>query len=135
MYADDDATTADYDKEKALEALNMFRELSIDEQIIFVFIEGDAGYYFYALDAFIMEAFTANAADVAGQLLALEQGVLVYEYTNSAETLASIETAMAALKTAYEALEGEDKTSFAPLEEMYAYYISYCTELLATANA
>lgn len=135
MYADDDATTADYDKEKALEALNMFRELSIDEQIMFVFIEGDAGYYFYALDAFIMEAFTANAANVAGQLLALEQGVLVYEYTNGAETLEEIRTAMEALKTAYTALAGEDKTSFAPLEEMYAYYIEYCENLLAEANA
>ena len=115
----------------------MFRNLSIDERVIFTFIEGDYSYYYYALDAFIVEAFTENAADVAGQLLGLEQGVLIYAYSPSEATLASLAETLENLKVAYAALEGEDKASFADLEDMYAYYVELCENIIAesTANA
>ena len=137
IYSDGDADTLDYDREKVLEAINMFRNLSIDERVIFTFIEGDYSYYYYALDAFIVEAFTENAADVAGQLLGLEQGVLIYAYSPSEATLASLAETLENLKVAYAALEGEDKASFADLEDMYAYYVELCETIIAesTANA
>ena len=137
IYSDGDADTLDYDREKVLEAINMFRNLSIDERVIFTFIEGDYSYYYYALDAFIVEAFTENAADVAGQLLGLEQGVLIYAYSPSEATLASLAETLENLKVAYAALEGEDKASFADLEDMYAYYVELCENIIAesTANA
>ena len=142
LFCDDNPDTAEFDptytvfdKETVMEALNMYRNLSLDEKFLFTMMESETSYYYYALDAFLQEAFTDPAAAVATKLIGVEQLMLVYENSPSAENLDKIVTSLADLKAAYISLSGEDKTSFEPFEAMYTYYVELCEDVIAEAGA
>lgn len=134
LYSDEDPATKDFDRAKVVAAMTAFSKLSVDEQIIFIMMEGDYGYYYMGLDACITESFTEKAGAVIYKLLELEQYRMTYEYTLSAENLASMEKALGELKALYAGLSGADKLDFADMEEAYAQYVSVCEALIAQAN-
>lgn len=120
-----------FDKEKTLLLLNAFKSLDSSTKSFFVTLEGNVPIYYSALDLFISEAFTENAAAVAKKLFSLETNYYSYEVSQSEVTLNSIREILSQIKELYEALEGEDETSFAQLEEIYLYYVEKCELLFA----
>jgi len=130
LYADEDPATPNFDRAKVLAALAKFRALTNEEQMLFILMEGENGSYYTALSAFIEEAFTENAAITVLKMLELEQSILMYANLPTEESRASLEKVMNELIDLYEALEGEDKTSFADMEQAYADYIAKSQALL-----
>lgn len=107
-----------FDKANSIALLNSFRALDRDAQVLFIMMEGDYGLYYSAVVQFISEAFSENAAEVGYKMIELEQLILTADSQNSAD-IAAIESALTALEAMYDALEGEDATSFADLESVY----------------
>ena len=120
----------DFDRAKVLEALAKFRSLSNDEQMLFILMEGEYGYYYTSLSAFVDESYTENAGAVVYKLLELEQCILMYVNIPSEENLSTLNSVLAELTSLYQALAGEDKTSFADMEQAYADYIAKCQALI-----
>ena len=129
-----DPTYTVFDKTIVMEALNMFRDLTLDEKFLFTMMEGESSYYYYALDAFLQETCTDSAAAVATKLIGIEQLMIVYESSPTAENFEEIKTDLASLKDAYSKLSGEDKTSFEPFEAMYTYYVELCETIIAESE-
>ena len=123
IYSDDDAATPDFNREKVLQALNTFSNLSVDAQTMFLLMEGENGYYYMALETFINQNFTEAAGEVALKLLTLEQNYILYAALQDAESLADLNEVYTELVEMYAALSGEDKASFADLEGIYALNI------------
>ena len=129
----------EYDRAHVLGILKSFRELSLEEQIMFVQLEGENGYYYEALTDFFAQTYTEAAAKLATSLLSLEEQCILYNFyvANGAEAedLAALrpgmERVLNEVVSAYEALSAEDKASFADLEEMYTYYKTLCDQALA----
>ena len=142
MLSDDDTQTDVFDpsapvfnKEKTMAAINLFRELSLDEQMLFILFEGDVpSYYYMAVSAFTQEICTDSAGSVAMKLVYLEQSVVTYKFESNAENLETIKSSLAAIEAEYIKLEGEDKASFAPFEEMYDYYVKLCNKYITEAE-
>lgn len=135
LYSDDDPTTPNFDKAKVLQALATFRTLSADEQILFILMEGEQGFYYTALVEFFEENYTEKAAEMALKVLELEQLHMMYLAIGDAASLQALQEAVAAAETMYEALgDGADKASFADFEEAYAFYMESCEELIAEAT-
>lgn len=114
---------AQFETEQVMAAINGFRELTLDEQITFILLEGDSSVYYYAIDEFVAQNLTAGAADLAAQLIIVEQYHIMNRYAPSEEMLAAMNTLAAELQAAYEAASDEDKASFAPFMEMYNFYM------------
>lgn len=129
----------EYDNAKVLGILKTFRELTLEDQILFVLLEGENGYYYTALDEFLTLNYTENARAAAMKLVALEEQYILYNYYaqnegDLNEVLPDMQTVLDDAKAAYEALSAEDKAAFADFEEMYTYYVTLCEQALA-ANA
>jgi hypothetical protein len=104
--------------------------MDVEDQLTFLYLEGLVientyqGVYHYAVDAFITERFTAKADSVIQKMFKIEQDHVYFANgDNSAESLEALENSLAALEAEYNLLSGEDKTSFAELEEVYAIII------------
>jgi hypothetical protein len=139
--------------------MKTFRELTLDERILFIIMEGDNGQYYISLDAVFEQNFSEAGAALGNKVLELETMVILYEYfldmynealaqdnaETAAELLASVEAAQdsidaaingeGGIKAMYEALSDEDKADFADLQEMYDYYMDMCEEILNTEEA
>lgn len=150
---------APLDKAAAIAAMKTFRELTLDERILFIIMEGDNGQYYISLDAVFEQNFSEAGAALGNKVLELETMVILYEYfldmynealaqdnaETAAELLASVEAAQdsidaaingeGGIKAMYEALSDEDKADFADLQEMYDYYMDMCEEILNTEEA
>lgn len=120
LYSDDDAATQDFDREKVLKVIREFSNLHVDAQTVFLLMEGENGYYYLALEAFANEAFTDKTGEVVLDLLLLEQKYIVYAMLQDEDSRAELDAAYAELIETYAALSGEDKASFAALEDIYA---------------
>lgn len=114
----------------ALAAIKAFSNMDVEDQLTFLYLEGLVientyqGVYHYAVDAFITERFTAKADSVIQKMFKIEQDHVYFANgDNSAESLEALENSLAALEAEYNLLSGEDKTSFAELEEVYAIII------------
>ncbi len=139
MWTEDEAAD-NYDKALVLQAINAFYKLDMTAQTMFlIYMDagGDSsnGFYYMALEEFLNEDFTNNAADVAGKLFGIEMDYIVYMNLKSKDSLDDMKTHLAELKDAYEALEGDDKASFADFEEMYNHYVSVCEAAIAEAES
>ena len=126
----------EYDKAQVLGILKTFREMTLEEQILFVMLEGETSYYYAGLEEFIAQNYNENVAAVALNLLSLEEQYILYDYyvqngADAAEILPYMQTILTAVKADYEALSAEDKASFADFEEMYTFYVTLCEQALA----
>lgn len=120
LYKDDDATTEDFDRAQVLKVLKTFSHMSVDAQTMFLLMEGENGYYYMALEAFVEQAFTKQAGEVLLKLMTLEQKYIVYASVQSESSRAELDKVYAQLVEMYAALNGEDKASFAVVEDIYA---------------
>lgn len=120
-----------YDKAKVLAAMKTFSQLTLDEQVLFVLLEGEQGSYYTALDEFLKLNYTDAAYDLGAKLLELEQTYIMYRYTQSEEDLALLQTQCADVKAMHEALSAEDLASFADFEELYSFYVTNCENIAA----
>ena len=89
-------------------------------------MEGNLDLYYSARELFISEAMSENAAAVAEKLFSLEENYYIYEVTQSTVNLNAIIEILGQLKELHDGLEGEDAASFAPLEDIYDYYVAKC---------
>lgn len=124
-------TPLSYDKAKVLAAMKTFSQLTLDEQVMFVLLEGEHGSYYTALDEFMMLNCTDAAYKLGIKLLELEQAYIMYRSTQSEEDLAWMQSACAEAKAMHEALSAEDLASFADFEELYSFYITNCENIAA----
>lgn len=124
-----------FDKATVLNVMKQFRLLSPEAKSFFMLMEGNINIYHNALELFISQEFTANAAAVAIKLYSLEQCYLNYHVSQNDVTLNSMKAVLNQLKELYTALEGEDKTSFEALEEAYSYYVEKCEAIINPTNA
>ncbi len=132
--------SCNFDKETVLTILDMFRQMSSDEQIVFLVYmegigEGMESVYLQAVEAFLAENYTADAASVASYMCSVEITYMIYDNLKDEESLEDLRTDLAGLKELYDGLEGEDKESFADFEEAYAYNISRFEQAIADAEA
>ena len=134
LYSDEDPTTPNFDKAKVLQALATFRSLTADEQILFILMEGEQGFYYTALVEFLEENYTDKAAEMALKVLELEQMHMMYLAVGDAATMAALQESVASAEEMYAALTGDDKASFADFEEAYAFYLESCEALIAEAT-
>ena len=119
-----------FDRANSLALMNAFRALGRDAQVLFWMLEGDYGLYYSAVVQFISEAFSENAAAVGYKMVELEQLILTTD-PQDATAVAAIESALTALEDMHDALEGDDATSFADLETIYADIVSDANAMLA----
>lgn len=121
-----------YDKVTALAVMEAFRQLDIEQKILFIMMEGE-GFYYTALNEFAKTAFTEKAANVATKLFELEQNYIFYMYYPATDSLGYVQESLTALEAAYAELQGLDKISFEDLEDLYAYYVELCQSLITEA--
>lgn len=122
-----------FERENALALMTAFRALDTEAKMLFLSLEGEYGFYYYAVAAFVAEAFTDNAFTVASKTVELEQ-YMYYLDLSVAENLDTLKTMLSELKTAYAALAGEDKTAFKDMEAIYTSVIAECEEIVAAAE-
>ena len=120
-----------FDDDKIIAVINAFCNLDSASKALFEVMEGQVDIYYTALNLFIDESFSDNAANVAKKLFSLEKLHYSYEVTQSAVTLNSIREILDQLKELHKDLVGEDETSFAVLEDIYGYYVDKCEKLFA----
>ena len=114
----------EYEQEQVMAAVNAFRELTLDEQVTFILLEGNTSIYYSALDAYMMNYMTEGAAQLASRLIMVEQYCVIIGFNpGDASLIAGMEALVVELQGLYENASDEDKASFAPFEEMYAYYM------------
>ncbi len=124
-----------FDPETALDVLKQFTNLTDEQQVLFIMMEGEDGFYYAVIGQFFEELFTENAMNAAYKLLELEQQMLMYVVLEDAESIEALETCYTELETLYSALAGEDKTSFAVLEELYETITEKYETLIAEIGA
>ncbi len=120
-----------FDVAKTLAAIKQFRLLDSESKAFFMIMEGEIDMYYAALELFISEELSAGAAEVATKLYTLEQYYYNYQLVPNDVTLDSLKAVLNQIQLLYVDLSGDDKTSFAYLEEAYGYYIDKCEALLA----
>ncbi len=120
-----------FDKEKTLAVLAAFRDLDSKIKSLFITMEGGVDMYYTALGQFVAEAFSEEAAEVALKLFTLEKYIYNYEVVENSSVLNLIKELLVEIEALYGNLEGENKTSFAPFEQTYNYYVEKCEELLS----
>lgn len=125
----------EYDRTKVMNALKAFRAMSLEEQVLFVMLEGSKSYYYLALDEFVTVTYNAAVAETAMKLLELEQQYIIYSYLMEESSLEALQTLEAELVSLYEALSAEDKAAFADWKDMYDYYVGACQTLPEPAPA
>lgn len=137
LLSDEDASTLDFDKAQVLQALATFRNLTVDEQVLFILMEGEQGFYYTALVEFLSQNYTEKAAEMALKVLELEQVHMAYLAVPDATYLQILKTTVADAKAMYEDLSNSavDKASFADFEEAYTFYIESCEALIVEAEA
>ena len=135
LMTDAEAETIGFDKAAVLRAMKSFRELDVTAQTLFVLMEGDNGYYYIALDAFINENCTEAAGALVFKILELEQAMILYNNFLDAESLAEVERLLGEASDLYEALVGDDKTSFADFEDEYKFYLDAATKAIEDAKS
>ena len=122
--------TLTFDAESIAAIMEAFRALNLDQQMLYVVIEGDYGLYYEALIQFISDEFTSNAASVAFKMIELEQ-IMVYSDPEDATLTDTITKTLTELESLYGALEGEDAESFAALADVYADVVADANEMIA----
>ncbi len=120
--------SVEYDPEQVMAAVNGLRELTLEEQIAFIRLEGDTSIYYTSLDIYMQENLTDAAYAMANILLEVEQYDIINRYLGTNEYQSHIDEKLDALEAAYEAASDEDKASFAPFMDMYEYYMALRTE-------
>ncbi|MBE6585025.1 MAG: hypothetical protein E7645_00700 [Ruminococcaceae bacterium] len=121
-----------FDKEKTLAVLKAFCNLDSNTKSLFVTMEGDLNLYYTALQLFISEGFTEDAATVAELLFNLEKNYYSYEVSQSAVNMNAIKEILGQIQALHDGLKNEDVDSFAALEDIYQYYIGKCEQLVVT---
>ena len=119
-----------FDKEKVLVVIEAFKNLDSTTKSLVMTMEGNLEIYYAALEVFLSEAFSENAAAVAKELFTLEANYYTYEVTQSVVTLNAISETLEQLKENHKGLDTSDAASFAPLENIYNYYVEKCEQLL-----
>ena len=122
------AQTPVFNKESVIAVLNAFSKLDSNIKALFITMEGNLDLYYSARELFISEAMSENAAAVAEKLFSLEENYYIYEVTQSTVNLNAIIEILGQLKELHGGLEGEDAASFAPLEDIYDYYVAKCEQ-------
>ncbi len=138
LLSDPESELVGFDRETMLAIMTKFSNLNADDKTLFVLMEPAAGGgdsslmsgYYVAVEAFLAEAFTENASNVALRVLLLEQKCLTLEVLGDEEARADVQTALDELQPLYAALEGEDKESFKDLEEWYSNCVAKANQLL-----
>ena len=123
----------EYDVQKVLAAMKTFREMSLNDQVLFVMMEGEQAPYWAALGEFLNTYYEPAAAQLALKLLELEQTYILYSYSPEADALASLMALWQEAQDMYAAMSAEDLASFADLEDLYTFYGNVCENL--TENA
>lgn len=113
----------EYDQEQVMAAINGFRNLTLDEQILFIQLEGQQSTYYASLEAYMQQNLTEGAATMASSLLLVEEYYIIHRYMPSEDYKLALEELVTELKAAYEAASDEDKASFAPFVDMYNFYM------------
>ena len=125
-----------YNSETVQNIMAAFRALDIKAKTLFVlYIEGNDGLYYQALNEYVDEDFTAGAAAVAKQIFTLEMDYIVYENISDEESINALKTTLTEIKTAYAALEGEDKESFSVFEDDYLAYVALAEAAISEYEA
>ena len=125
-----ESQTPVFNKPQTLAVVEAFRVLDSKTKALVMTMEGNLDLYYSALELFLSEAFSENAAAAATMLFTLEQNYYTYEVTQSTVTLNAISENLAQLKALHEGLEGDDAASFDPLEQIYDYYVEKSEQLL-----
>lgn len=126
-----------WDRENVISVMEEFRKLDREAQVIFRLIEGDFGLYYEALQQFVTDEIAAdaeNTAVVLYKMLELEKLMLSAD-PEDADAVAGLRTSLEALKTAYEALEGNDKTAFGDFDNIYSDLVNDCQAMLDALEA
>ena len=103
-----------------------FRELTLDEQILFVMMEGDYGQYYTALSYIFQMNYGAEIAAVTEKIMVIEQYWIIFNYAPNQEYLGylgELVNGEEGIKAMYEALSDEDKAAFADLMDLYNFYV------------
>ena len=114
------------DKDAAIAAMATFRELTLDEQILFVMMEGDYGQYYTALSYIFQMNYGAEIAAIAEKIMVIEQYWIIFNYAPNQEYLGylgELVNGEEGIKAMYEALSDEDKAAFADLMDLYNFYV------------
>ena len=123
MLAEEGATL---DKDAAIAAMTTYRGLSLDEQILFIMMEGDYGQYYTALSYIFQMNYSAEIAAVTEKIMVIEQYWTIFNYAPVQEYLDVLNEQVNGedgLKAMYEALSDEDKAAFADLMDLYNFYV------------
>lgn len=123
-----------YDKAKVLAAMKAFREMTLEEQVMFIVLEGENGAYYSALEEFLKLNYSAANYELAMKLLEMEQAYIMYNYSADEDNLAALQSLCAEAKAMYEALSAEDMASFADLEDLYRFYIDNCDRIASDSE-
>lgn len=118
-----------FDKNEVIGVLEAFKSLDSTAKALFYTLEGGVNMYGAALELFISEELTEEAGAVAEKLFTLETAFYTYEVSGSGVALESVRSLLAELTAAYSALSDEDAASFAPLMNIYAFYVGECEKL------
>lgn len=113
-----------YDQEQVMAAVNGFRNLTVEEQIAFIQMEGETSIYYNSLDAYLKETLTAGAYEMVNSLLLIEQYDIMNRYMPSEEYVNALNELLNALEAAYAEATDEDLACFAPFMDMYNYYMA-----------
>lgn len=114
------------DKDAAIAAMATFRELTLDEQILFIMMEGDYGQYYTALSYIFQMNYGAEIAAIAEKIMVIEQYWIIFNYAPNQEYLGYLDELVngeEGIKAMYEALSDEDKAAFADLMDLYNFYV------------
>ena len=123
MLAEEGATL---DKDAAIAAMTTYRGLTLDEQILFIMMEGDYGQYYTALSYIFKMNYGDEIAAVTEKIMVIEQYWTIFNYAPMQEYLDELDKQVNGedgLKAMYEALSDEDKAAFAELMDLYNFYV------------
>lgn len=124
--------TCEYDQEQVMAAINGFRNLTLEEQVAFIQMEGEVSVYYTSLDQYLAETMTETGFSMAAGLMNVEQYYVICRYMPDPAYVAELNALLDELVRTYESASDEDKASFAPFLDMYNYYIEKVAELSET---
>lgn len=120
--------------EEVLSVMESYRNLTIQQKIIFSYFDSSSSFYYMALKTYFENEFTSTAVEaVAAQILEVEKAY--FSYKNYVETLEegkevdnsyqdAFEKAVATMQTKYGGLTLEEQGEFdSLLESVYDYYV------------
>ncbi len=133
LLADEDPATLVFDKDKVLDVMKAFSQMTEEQKMLFMIMEGENDFYYTIMSVFIEEAFTEKAAVTSLLLMEIEQYLIYSDLQNNSE-LVVVKNTLSQLKESYRGLSGEDKASFSCLEELYSFYVEKCEGAIAEAE-